>query len=389
VRLIHTSDWHLGRSFHRVGLLDAQARFLDHLVEVVSAEGVDAVLVSGDVYDRALPSPDTVELLSDGVTRLIDAGATVILSSGNHDSAIRLGFASELLSRAGLHIRTSLDLLGVPVVVKDTAIYPLPYLEPSVAADRIGADERTHAAVLTAAMAQVHADAGSRPGASVVMAHAFVTGGATSQSERDISVGGVSAVHPDVFVGADYVALGHLHGPQRISETVRYCGSPIALSFSEADHRKGSVLVDVVAGLLRTETILAPVPKLLAILRGDLDDLLRDPRHHAAESAYCQVTLTDPVRPMGAMEQLRRRFPDTLVLVFEPDGAQMIPLTSAATVRARGDLDLCSDFLNHVRAGNAASAQERALLATAVESSRVVRGVREDEGSVTTSLGAA
>jgi DNA repair protein SbcD/Mre11 len=389
VRLIHTSDWHLGRSFHRVGLLDAQARFLDHLVEVVSVEGVDAVLVSGDVYDKALPSPDTVELLSDGVTRLIDAGATVILSSGNHDSAIRLGFASELLSRAGLHIRTSLDLLGVPVVVKDTAIYPLPYLEPSVAADRIGADERTHAAVLTAAMAQVRADAGSRPGASVVMAHAFVTGGATSQSERDISVGGVSAVHPDVFVGADYVALGHLHGPQRISETIRYCGSPIALSFSEADHRKGSVLVDVVAGLLRTETILAPVPKPLAILRGDLDDLLRDPRHHAAESAYCQVTLTDPVRPMGAMEQLRRRFPDTLVLVFEPDGAQMIPLTSAATVRERGDLDLCSDFLNHVRAGNAASAQERALLATAVESSRVVRGVREDEGSVTTSLGAA
>jgi DNA repair protein SbcD/Mre11 len=389
VRLIHTSDWHLGRSFHRVGLLDAQARFLDHLVEVVSAEGVDAVLVSGDVYDRALPSPDTVELLSDGVTRLIDAGATVILSSGNHDSAIRLGFASQLLARAGLHIRTSLDLLGVPVVVKEAAIYPLPYLEPSVAADRIGADERTHAAVLTAAMNQVRADAVSRPGASVVMAHAFVTGGATSSSERDISVGGVSAVHPDVFAKADYVALGHLHCPQRISETVRYCGSPIALSFSEADHRKGSELVDVSPGALRSETILAPVHKPLAILRGDLEDLLRDPRHHAAESAYCQVTLTDPVRPLGAMEQLRRRFPDTLVLAFEPDGAQTIPLTSAASVRERSDLDLCSDFLHHVRAGNAASEQERALMATAVESSRVIRGVREDEGSVTTSLGAA
>ncbi|MEO8519023.1 MAG: exonuclease subunit SbcD, partial [Dermatophilaceae bacterium] len=199
MRLIHTSDWHLGRSFHRVGLLDAQARYLDHLVELVGAEGVDAVLVSGDVYDRALPSPETVELLSDGVTRLIDAGAAVILSSGNHDSAIRLGFASTLLSRAGLHIRTSLDQLGVPVLVKDAAIYPLPYLEPAVAAGRIGADARTHAAVLTAAMARVRSDASSRPEASVVMAHAFVTGGATSQSERDISVGGVSAVHPDVF----------------------------------------------------------------------------------------------------------------------------------------------------------------------------------------------
>ena len=389
VRLIHTSDWHLGRSFHRVGLLDAQARYLDHLVEVVRSEGVDAVLVSGDVYDRALPSPDTVQLLSDGVTRLIEAGATVILSSGNHDSAIRLGFASELLARAGLHIRTSLDLLGVPVVVKDTAIYPLPYLEPSVAADRIGADERTHAAVLRAAMGQVRTDAPSRAGASVVMAHAFVTGGATSQSERDISVGGVSAVHPDVFAEADYVALGHLHGPQRISETVRYSGSPIALSFSEADQRKGSVLVDVCVGALHAETIPAPVARSLAILRGDLTDLLRDPRHRAAESAYCQITLTDTVRPMGAMEQLRRRFPDTLVLAFEPVGAQTTPLTSAALVRERGDLDLCSDFLSHVRAGNAASEQERALLATAVECSRVVRGEREDEGAATTARGAA
>jgi len=383
VRLIHTSDWHLGRSFHRVGLLDAQALYLDHLVEVVTSEGVDAVLVSGDVYDRALPSPDTVELLSDAVTRLIDAGAAVVLSSGNHDSAIRLGFASDLLARAGLHIRTSLDSVGAPVMIKDTAIYPLPYLEPSVAADRIGADERTHAAVLRAAMDRVRTDARSRPGASVVMAHAFVTGGATSESERDISVGGVSAVHPEVFDDADYVALGHLHGPQRISETVRYSGSPIALSFSEANHHKGSVLVDVSAGALNTELIQAPVAKPLAILRGDLEDLLHDPRHRAAESAFCQITLTDTVRPMGAMEKLRRRFPDTLVLGFEPVGAQMIPRTSAASLRQRGDLDLCCDFLAHVRAGNAASEREHALLATAVECSRVVRGEREDEGGAT------
>ena len=255
MRLVHTSDWHLGRSFHRVGLLDAQARYLDHLVEVVSSEGVDVVLVSGDVYDRALPSPDTVELLSDTVTRLIDAGAAVVLSSGNHDSAIRLGFASDLLARAGLHIRTSLDSVGTPVMIKDTAIYPLPYLEPAMAADRIGATERTHAAVLRAAMDRVRADALSRSGATVVMAHAFVTGGATSESERDISVGGVSAVHPDVFAGADYVALGHLHGQQRISDTVRYSGAPVALSFSEGSHRKGCLLVDISPGVLNTEAI--------------------------------------------------------------------------------------------------------------------------------------
>jgi len=385
VRFIHTSDWHLGRSFHRVGLLDAQASYLDHLVGVVRSEGVDAVLVSGDVYDRALPAPDTVGLLSDAVTRLIDAGAVVVLSSGNHDSAIRLGFASDLLARAGLHIRTSLESVGLPVTIKDTDVYPLPYLEPSVAADRIGAQERTHAAVLHAAMGRVRTRARSRPGPAVVMAHAFVTGGATSASERDISVGGVSAVHPDVFAEADYVALGHLHGPQRIAETVRYSGSPIALSFSEADHHKGSVLAETSRGALSIQTIPAPVTRALAILRGDLDDLLRDPRHHGAESAYCQVTITDALRPMGAMERLRRRFPHTLVLAFEPVGAQVIPRTSAASLHQRGDLDLCCDFLDHVRGGNAASEQERALLATAVERSRVARGRHEDEGRVTVS----
>lgn len=395
MRFIHTSDWHLGRSFHRVGLLDAQARYLDHLVDLVRAEGVDAVLVSGDVYDRALPSPDTVELLSGAVTRLIDAGAVVVLSSGNHDSAIRLGFASDLLARAGLHIRTSLDSVGTPVIIKDADVYPLPYLEPSVAADPIGAPERTHAAVLRAAMDRVRSQAGSRPGPSVVMAHAFVTGGATSASERDISVGGVSAVHPDVFAQADYVALGHLHGPQRICETVRYSGSPIALSFSEADHHKGSVLVDVSPGAgqgltsLSTESIPAPVTKPLAILRGDLDDLLRDPRHRCAESAYCQITLTDAIRPMGAMERVRRRFPDTLVLAFEPVGAQVIPATSAASLRQRGDLDLCCDFLAHVRGGNAASGPERALLSSAVERSRVDRGAHEDEGRASSSTSTA
>jgi exonuclease SbcD len=383
VRFIHTSDWHLGRSFHKVGLLDAQARYLDHLVEVVSAEGVDAVLVSGDVYDRALPAPDTVELLSQGVTRLIDAGAVVVLSSGNHDSAIRLGFASKLLARAGLHIRTSLSSIGAPVRIKDVDVYPLPYLEPSVAADAVGALERTHAAVLKAAMDTVRAQASSRSGCPVVMAHAFVTGGATSASERDISAGGVSAVHPEVFAQADYVALGHLHGPQVISETVRYSGSPIALSFSEAAHHKSSVLVDVSAGALSAEAIAVPPTKSLAILRGDLADLLRDPAHHGAESAYCQVTLTDPVRPLGAMERLRRRFPDTLVLLFQPAGPQAVPRAGAASLRQRSDLDLCCDFLAHVRGGHLASGPERDLVTAAVEGSRVARDERDEQGRAT------
>jgi exonuclease SbcD len=382
VRFLHTSDWHLGRAFHQVGLLDAQAEFLDHLVEVVRSESVDAVLVSGDVYDRAMPAPDTVRLLSESLTRLVDAGATVVLSSGNHDSAIRLGFASDLLARSGLHIRSSLGTLATPVVVGGVAVYAVPYLEPSVAAASLGASERTHAGALGAAMARVEADRAGRGLPSVLMAHAFVTGGATSDSERDISVGGVGAVHPSTFTGHDYVALGHLHGRQQVAPAVRYSGSPVALSFSEWRHTKGSWLVDLGESGLRVEPVDAPVHRPLAVLRGDLESLLSDPAHASAERAWCQVTLTDPVRPLGAMEQLRRRFPHTLVLQFDPQGAPVPVTRYAEPTSAEDPVDVCCDFLGHVRAGQAAGEDERALLVEAVEAARLDRGAQDDEGRV-------
>lgn len=383
MRFLHTSDWHLGRSFHQVGLLGAQARYLDHLVEVVRSEGVDAVLVSGDVYDRALPSPDTVDLLSDALVRLVDAGAQVVVSSGNHDSAIRLGFASGLLERTGLHLRTSVADIGRPVLVGDIAVHPLPYLEPAVVADALGADERTHAAVLRAAMARVRADTAARGGRSVVMAHAFVTGGATSDSERDISVGGVSAVPPEVFEGVGYTALGHLHGRQEVAPGVRYSGSPVAMSFSEWRHHKGSLLVDLSGAEPVVTDVEAPVERRLAVLRGGLDELLADPRHADAEQAWCQVTLTDAQRPLGAMERVRRRFPHTLELRFEPEGAGIPLRPYERRVEARAEVDVCCDFLGHVRGGRAAADDERALLARAVESVRVERGLADEEGVAT------
>lgn len=389
MRFLHSSDWHLGRSFHQVGLLGAQAAFVEHVVDLVRTEAVDAVLVSGDIYDRALPAPDTVRLLSEAVSRIVDAGAAVILSSGNHDSAIRLGFASELLARAGLHIRSDLDSIGRPVLVGDVAVYPLPYLEPSITAGPLGATERTHAAVAAAAMARVEADRRDRGGRSVVMAHAFVTGGAPSDSERDIAVGGVSAVHPRVFDGADYVALGHLHGPQRVSETVRYSGSPLALSFSEAAHTKGSWLVDVDDRGVRVEGVPAPVPRPLAVLRGDLEDLLADPAHEAAERAWCSVTLTDPLRPAGAMERVRRRFPHALELRFDPQGAPVPVRSYAERAAAPTPAQVCCEFLGHVRGGNPADVAERELLARAVEAVRLGDAAHRDEGQVQRTAGAA
>lgn len=373
MRLLHTSDWHLGRSFHGAGLLGAQARYLDHLVEVVRAEGVDAVLVSGDVYDRALPSPDAVALLSESLTRLVDAGAQVVISSGNHDSATRLGFGSGLLQRSGLHIRSDVASIGTPVLVGDTAIYPLPYLDPVSAGvgEELAATGRTHTAVLEAAMRRVRADAAGRGPRTVVMSHCFAGGGTASDSERDIAVGGLAVVPASVFDGVGYAALGHLHRPQDLDERVRYPGSPLAMSFSEAGQAKGSLLVELdEQGRPEVRTVEAPAERPLAVLRGELHELLTSDRHTAAEDAYVQVTLTDPVRPVGAMDTLRRRFPHLLQLAFDPS-AQPVPVQRyAQKVARRAPVDVCCDFVADVRAGAAATEEEQRLLLEALESGR-------------------
>ncbi|WP_277455723.1 exonuclease SbcCD subunit D [Janibacter sp. DB-40] len=383
MKLLHTSDWHLGRAFHGVGLLAAQSEFVDHLVATVRAESVDAVLVSGDVYDRALPPPDAVSLLSEAVTRIIDSGARVIISSGNHDSAIRLGFASDLLSRAGLHIRSDLDSIGTPVMVGDTAVYPIPYLEPAASSvtEELGVDQRTHTSVLGAAMDRVRADAATRGPRTIAMAHCFASGGATSESERDISTGGVAVVPTSTFDGVAYAALGHLHGAQQVAETVRYSGSPVAMSFSETHHTKGTLLLDLGAeGDVRVERVEAPVHRRLAQVRGTLQEVLTDPGHAPAEGAWVQVTLTDPVRPVGAMEQLARRFPHVLQLRFDPQGESLPARSYAAKVARREPLEVCCDFVEDVRRGAGADEAETRLLRDALEAGRAARGRREDEG---------
>ena len=379
MRALHTSDWHLGRAFKNVGMLGVQARALDQLVEVVRSERIEAVLVSGDVYDRAVPAPDAVGLLSQTLERLVDAGARVVVSSGNHDSATRLGFASALLRPAGVHLATALDDIGRGVEISGVTIYPIPYLEPTVCADHLGATERTHAAVMRAAIARVRSR--HRGGPYAVLAHAVVTGGQGCESERELAAGGLSAIPARVFAGAAYVAMGHLHGPQQLTPRVNYSGSPWAMSFGEAAHSKSWTLVDFsTSGEVRLERALVPVDRPLARLRGRLADLLADPRHTAAEAAWCSVVLTDPVRPLGAMDRLRARFPHAIELTFEPAGSVGAPMTYARRVQDRTPLDVCCDFVSHVRGGAGADAAERELLASAVEAARRDRAVREDEG---------
>jgi exonuclease SbcD len=400
MRLLHTSDWHLGRSLHRADLRAAQSVFLDHLVDTVRAEKVDAVLVAGDIYDRAVPPVDAVELCADALNRLHDAGARIVLISGNHDSARRLGFGSPLLEVAGVHVRTRPSELARPVLLEDAhgpvAVYGVPYLEPDAVRDDLppaegtgppaegtgppaegtGEVPRGHAGVLGHAARCIRADADSRRvRRRVVLAHGWVAGGAASESERDITVGGVGQVPAAVFDDFSYVALGHLHGQQTIAGHLRYSGSPLPYSFSEAAHHKGSWLVELDgAGTIRAERVPAPVHRRLSVLRGPLKDLLSSAAFAQYEDDFVSVTLTDPGRPEGAMDALRARFPYVLVLAFEPEGVRPDERGYRARIAGRDDLSVAAEFVNHVR-NEPASESERHLLAAAFEAVRAEEAV--------------
>ncbi|MFF9002838.1 exonuclease SbcCD subunit D [Streptomyces achromogenes] len=384
MRILHTSDWHLGRAFHRVNLLEAQAGFIGHLVTTVRERAVDAVVVSGDVYDRAVPPLAAVELFDTALHRLADLGVPTVMISGNHDSARRLGVGAGLIDRAGIHLRTEPSAAGTPVILRDAhgdvAFYGLPYLEPALVKDEFGVSKAGHEAVLGAAMDRVRADLATRPRGtrSVVLAHAFVTGGQASDSERDITVGGVAAVPAGIFDGADYVALGHLHGCQTITERVRYSGSPLAYSFSEADHRKSMWLIDLDAdGSVTAERVDCPVPRRLARIRGRLDDLLADPELARHEDAWVEATLTDPLRPAEPMARLTERFPHTLSLVFAPERAPDDSRVSyARRLAGRSDEQVAEDFVAHVR-GAGPDAAETAVLREAFDAVRADHTVRE------------
>ncbi|KQR11719.1 exonuclease SbcCD subunit D [Cellulomonas sp. Leaf334] len=360
MRLLHTSDWHLGRSLHGVDLIDHQAAYLDHLVDVVRAEQVDAVVVAGDVYDRAIPPVEAVTLLSETLARLAEH-TTVVVTSGNHDSATRLGFGSALM-RDRVRLRTRVAGLAEPVVLPDdegdVLVYGIPYLDPDFArvelADGPELLARSHQAVAAAAMRRVRDDLAARQGStrprSVVAAHAFVIGGAPTDSERDIRVGGVDQVPAGVFAGADYVALGHLHGPQTVSgvdgTVLRYSGSPLAYSFSEQHHAKSTVLVDLSGGRVRTSLVAAPVPRRLADVTGTLDDLLGAAGAPHTD-AWTRVTVTDTHRPDDLYRRVKQRFPHALVVHHR--AAQSAQSSRATAVTSAHDpLDVTADFLAHV-----------------------------------------
>ena len=369
MRILHTSDWHIGRSFHGHSTLDALRGVLDALVGQVRERDVDVVVVAGDVFDSATPAAGAYTLLTDTLRALADAGASVVVTSGNHDSAARLGFQSALL-REGVHVVTDPATIGTPVTVTDehgpVHFYGIPYLEP-VLLRTVWPGVRSQADVLAHAMDLVRADAATRGGRSVAIAHCFAAGvEPTPHLERDIQQGGLDVVPVSCFDGVDYMALGHIHGRQQLSPRVRYAGAPLHYSFDEGHKPRGSWLAELGAdGLKGVEWLPLPVPRALTTITGTLDELLTDERFAQSAGHWVRAEYTDALPQRDPMRRLLARFPFCAEVRHAPLAERASAArTYAQRVRAaRNDAELVDAFLAHVREGEGASAREAELVA--------------------------
>ena len=370
MRFIHTADWHLGRLFHGLHLTDDQRHVLDHFVALAKDASPDVILVAGDIYDRAVPPPEAVELLDDVLSRLIlDLGIPVILIAGNHDSPNRLNFGARLLAGRKLFVTGNLPPQTQPVELYDAHgpvyFYPVPYAEPATVRQCLDcADAVDHNSATGQVLHRIRAShpCGQR---SVVIAHAFVAGGSECESERPLSVGGAGTVDATHFAGFSYAALGHLHCPQSLNDgQTRYAGSLLKYSFDEADQSKGVYVVEMATdGSCACEPVEVPPRRNVRRISGRLNDLLLGQR----TDDYLEVTLLDEGVVLDPMGRLRDVYPNVLHVTRAEAAA---PTEGASNLRrpdlrCLSDVDLFRSFYRHVRNTDLSPAQEAAFVAVA------------------------
>lgn len=368
---LHTADWHLGRLFHQVHLTDDQDFVLAELLGIIETHRPDAVVIAGDVYDRAVPPPEAVELWDRTLCRIAgEMEIPVILIPGNHDSATRLGVGSELLRGSGVHIVSKLTRADIPIVLRgadgvEVAFFGLPYAEPPQIRElQNDPSIVNHDSAMGAMCDRMREN--FRPGQrNVLIAHAFVVGGRESESERPLSVGGAGTVRAEHFHGFDYVALGHLHSPQRVGENAVYSGSLLKYSFSECDDTKSVSLVDLSAqGEVTRREIPLPTRRDVRRLEGELQELLARASADPRPDDYLHVTLTDDGAILNAMAKLREGYPN--VLNLERRFLERREGESRATERrGTSDSDLFRNFVREVLNAEP-SEQELAVFAAAV-----------------------
>lgn len=320
MKLLHTSDWHLGRLFHNVSLLEDQAHALSQIIGLAVEHSVDAVLVAGDIYDRAVPPAGAIALLDETLHTLSSVyNIPVILISGNHDSAERLAFGARQLASQNVHILHQLKDSHKPVIIKSegktAAIYGIPYHTP----EQIRSDFQQPCSTFDQAQRFMVENIKSQPAEAdfqILMSHCFVDGADACDSERPLSIGGADRVSASPMAHFDYVALGHLHGQQqRGAAHIRYSGSPLKYSFSEENHHKAVTLVELQKGQPADSQQLAIKPlRNMRTLEGEIEDLITSAKDDPYREDYLAITLTDEHAILDAMAKLRTVYPNVLLL---------------------------------------------------------------------------
>lgn len=349
MKLIHLSDLHLGKRVNEFSMLEDQQYILTEILQIIDREKPDGVMIAGDVYDKSVPSAEAVALLDDFLVRLAKRDLQVFLISGNHDSPERMAFGGRLMAQSGVHLAPVYDGKVSPITLTDeygpVNLYLLPFLKPAHV--RRCFPEReilTYTDALAAAIEAMGVDPAQR---NVLVTHQFVTGAARCDSEK-ISVGGTDNVDVSVFEPFDYVALGHIHGPQQVGrETVRYCGTPLKYSFSEAKHQKSVTVVELgEKGAVSVRTVPLTPMRDLAELRGTYEELtfrgFYDGTSYPRD--YVHITLTDEEDIPDAVSKLRIIYPNLMKLDYDNKRTRAGIVLEGAEDQQRSPLELLEEF---------------------------------------------
>ena len=369
MKFIHTSDWHIGRQFHNVSLLDDQRHVLAQLVDYIQSEHVDALVIAGDIYDRSIPPATAVELLDEVLNKVChELSVPVIIISGNHDSAERLRFGARQLKQAGLHIISDINKVTEPVTLEDKSglavnFYGIPYHDPELVRHHYDTPVRNHDEAHSFLVDTIKHSMPSSDSINVLLSHCFVDGAEESESERPLSIGGADRVSYTPMVDFNYVALGHLHSPQYRGEPyIRYSGSILKYSFSEQHQKKGISLVELDANGKTNITSLPLTPlRDMRIIEGPLAEILESGKVDPNNDDYLMVRLTDTHAILDAMGKLRSVYPN--VLHLEKPGIMAVGEAKAMNREKlkRGEMEMFQDFFDQVSGNSLSADQSRAL----------------------------
>lgn len=372
MKLIHLSDIHLGKRVNEFSMLEDQAHILKKILVVVDEEKPNGVLIAGDVYDKSVPSTEAVQLFDDFLVRLAERKLPVFIISGNHDSPERLSFANRLIDAVGIHLAPVYNGVVEPITLSDeygpVNVYMLPFIKPAHVRGFFPDTEITgYSDAVAAAIGRMNIDKTQR---NVLITHQFVTGAQRSDSE-ELSVGGTDNIGAEVFCDFDYVALGHIHGPQNMdSGRIRYCGSPLKYSFSEAAQQKSVTVAELKEkGTLEIHTVPLIPRRDMVELKGSYQQLtLREFYENTTyQEDYTHITLTDEEDIPDAVAKLRAVYHNLMKLDYDNTRTRhSAAISGAENVETRSPIDLFAEFYK-LQNGLPMSAEQTELVASLIE----------------------